>query len=155
MSVYLAGFHRTMLQPSANTRLLKVALQDGRTVEALRPLLFPFADPQSHQFEVRADLDTDEGILYPGTWVKLLLKTGESKAIRMPLAALVSRDELRAVYVLDTQGQAQLRQVRTGNHSGDRIEVLAGLQPGERVVMNPAVVAAGLANTNSMQQGDQ
>jgi hypothetical protein len=53
-----------------------------------------------------------------------------------------------AVYVLDKDGRALLRQVRTGDtlvdpKEGGVIEILSGLRAGERIAANP--VAAGLS----------
>ena len=53
------------------------------------------------------------------------------------------RSEVTAVYVQGAGGQAQLRQIRVGEASGDgTIEVLAGLREGERIALDP--VKAGL-----------
>jgi hypothetical protein len=62
----------------------------------------------------------------------------------VPRAAVLRRSEVTAVYVVDAEGRARLRQVRLGE-AGDEtsVEVLAGLQPGERVALEP--VKAGMA----------
>ena len=44
------------------------------------------------------------------------------------------------MFVLDDQDQPRLRQVRTGVRDNGRLEVLAGLSEGERVVTNPSVL---------------
>jgi multidrug efflux pump subunit AcrA (membrane-fusion protein) len=46
-----------------------------------------------------------------------------------------------AVYVVDDNGAAHLRQVRLGPVSGTSVTVLAGLQAGEKIALDP--VAAG------------
>jgi hypothetical protein len=56
----------------------------------------------------------------------------------LPAAAVVNRSELRAVYVVSEQGLVSLRQVRTGRTWPDqRVEILAGLEVGEQVAMDP------------------
>jgi len=48
-----------------------------------------------------------------------------------------------AVYVVDDKGVVKLRQVRLGGAAGqDEIEVLAGLNPGERVALD--AIKAGM-----------
>ncbi len=121
-----------------------VGLPDGRRITALKPLLFPFADPQNHQFRLRADLPSDSGIVYPGTWVRVWLTVGERQTIRLPRTALVQRDELRAVYVVTDAGRMELRQVRTGRQEDAHIEILAGLRTGESIALDPAAAAAVL-----------
>jgi multidrug efflux pump subunit AcrA (membrane-fusion protein) len=59
----------------------------------------------------------------------------------MPLAAVVRRAELTAVYVVDAQGKPTLRQVRLGRSQGERVEVLSGLREGERIATNPQAAA--------------
>jgi multidrug efflux pump subunit AcrA (membrane-fusion protein) len=57
---------------------------------------------------------------------------------------VVRRSEVTAVYVVGDDNRPRLRQVRLGE-AGDEtsVEVLAGLQPGERVALEP--VTAGMA----------
>jgi multidrug efflux pump subunit AcrA (membrane-fusion protein) len=59
----------------------------------------------------------------------------------VPARAVVRRAELTAVYVLGADGRAVLRQVRLGRSEGDRVEVLAGVSAGERVVLDPQAAA--------------
>jgi multidrug efflux pump subunit AcrA (membrane-fusion protein) len=56
-------------------------------------------------------------------------------------SAVVRRAELSALYVLDSAGKPQLRQVRLGRNEGERVEVLSGLNPGERVALDPQAAA--------------
>jgi hypothetical protein len=76
--------------------------------------------------------------------VKVAFASGETKRLLLPLAALVQRGELVGVYVLGEQGVA-LRQLRLGHRYGDRVEVLAGLDDGERIAADPAAAARWLA----------
>jgi hypothetical protein len=41
------------------------------------------------------------------------------------------------VYVLDARGHPQLRLVRSGRTAAECTEILAGLEPGEKVVLDP------------------
>jgi hypothetical protein len=51
---------------------------------------------------------------------------------------LIRRGELTAVNVVSESGRPQLRQVRVGAIvAGGRVEILAGLSDGERVLLNP------------------
>jgi hypothetical protein len=56
-------------------------------------------------------------------------------------ASIVRRAELTGLYVLSPEGKPVLRQVRLGRVDGDRVEVLAGLMAGERVVADPQAAA--------------
>jgi hypothetical protein len=61
--------------------------------------------------------------------------------LRIPVQAVLNRSEVNAVYVVDANGAAHLRQVRLGPVEGAEVIVLAGLQGGEQIVLDP--VAAG------------
>ena len=62
----------------------------------------------------------------------------------VPRSAVLHRSEVTAVYVVDDKGSPRLRQVRLGTASDESaVEVLAGLQAGEKVALEP--VKAGMA----------
>ena len=55
---------------------------------------------------------------------------------------------MTAVYVLDDKGAARLRQVRLGETvPGGELEVLAGINPGERVSLAPLKTGIELKTT--------
>jgi hypothetical protein len=43
-------------------------------------------------------------------------------------------------------GTLRLRQLRLGHNVGDRIEILSGVEPGERIVADPTAALAWLAD---------
>ncbi|HVO00498.1 MAG TPA: efflux RND transporter periplasmic adaptor subunit [Steroidobacteraceae bacterium] len=97
----------------------------------------PAVDPATHSIEVRVDLPAATRI-DPGQFARLLLPVRAAAAeIRVPLQAVVHRSEVTAVYVIEPQGGTHLRQVRLGPVVGEAVTVLAGLQPGERIVADP------------------
>jgi hypothetical protein len=70
--------------------------------------------------------------------VKVEVPVSHSQTLLIPASSLVQRSELRAVYVLDSNGNPRLRQVRTGKIADGQIEILAGVSAGEQVVVNAA-----------------
>jgi RND family efflux transporter MFP subunit len=119
-----------------------VLLEDGRSLEVERITIHPFADPQSHSFPVRLDLPPSKADIYPGMLVKVAVAIGESRRLLVPQRALVSRSEINALYLRDSDGRFIFRQVRPGNRYADQVEILAGLDAGETVVLDP--VRAGI-----------
>jgi hypothetical protein len=65
-----------------------------------------------------------------------------ASAVRIPAAALVRRGGLVGVYLI-RDGVAILRWIRAGAEDGDHIQVLAGLQPGDVIALEPARLADG------------
>jgi len=106
--------------------------------------VFPFADPVSHTVKVRIPLPKDLKGVRPGTFVKAAFTMDEARRLLVPMQAVIQRSELTAVYVVYKDGRLALRQIRVGQaHDGNMREVLAGLEEGESVVLDP--VQAGLA----------
>jgi RND family efflux transporter MFP subunit len=112
---------------------------DGETpVEAERLTFFPYADPATNTFRVRVELPPRTEGLFPGMFVKVAFAVGERERLLIPAAAVVHRGEMVGVYVVDEADRVSLRQVRVGRlQDGDLIEVLAGLDAGERVALDP------------------
>ncbi len=118
-------------------QLAEVALPNGKVVPAKDLTIYPFADAQTHNFKARINLPERQAGLYPGMMVKVSLPIQTGEALTIPASALVTRSELRAVYVLDNQDQPRLRQVRTGYEKNGEIEILSGLQTGDKVALDP------------------
>ncbi len=111
---------------------------DGKRVDAARMIIYPYADPATHSFTVRLELDDAPPGLYPGMTVKVAFATGQAERLLVPVSALWRQGELSGVYLIEGRHVA-LRQVRTGERFGDKIEVLSGLAAGDQIARDPAV----------------
>jgi RND family efflux transporter MFP subunit len=120
-----------------------VALPDGRLIESEQLTFFPYADPKSHTFSVRVDLPEGQYGLYPGMLVKTGFNVGDRDYLAIPSQAIVHRSEVTGVYVAGKDDALQFRQLRIGRDMpGGLTIVLAGLEAGERIALDP--VAAGI-----------
>jgi RND family efflux transporter MFP subunit len=63
-------------------------------------------------------------------------KTSQSSAMTVPVKAIVNKEQLTGVYVVSNDNKALLRWIRLGKQMGDRVEVLSGLAPNERLVIS-------------------
>jgi RND family efflux transporter MFP subunit len=71
----------------------------------------------------------------PGAFVRVRLRSSalaDAPGWSVPTSAIVSRGALRGAFVV-ANDRAELRWLRLGRADGDRVEVLAGLRPGDRV----------------------
>ena len=115
----------------------------GKSITATKVTVIPVADARAHTTRIRLDLPAAEGVL-PGQFARARFVTGGVRVLAVPATALLRRGEVTAVYVVDGEGRAQLRQVRAGEEVGDGfVEILSGLSAGERIATNP--VQAGMA----------
>lgn len=106
--------------------------------------VLPSADPATHTVQVRLDLPAGIKGIAPGVFARAWLVAeapGGNTRITVPASSLVKRAEMTAVYVLDSGNKPLLRQVRLGRNAGDAVEILAGLSPGDRVVLDPQAAA--------------
>ena len=104
----------------------------------------PVADARTHSTQVRVYLPKNETGIYPGMFVRAHFVVGKTNKLVIPASAVLRRSEVVAVYVVDDKGRVKLRQVRLGESAGqNEIEVLSGLNPGEKVALEP--VKAGMA----------
>ncbi len=112
--------------------------QNNRAVEPMTLRIFPFADAQTHSYKVRMNLAAGQDGLLPGMFAKVAFVTGEEQRLLIPAAALVQRSEIDAVYVVAPDGKIAFRQVRVGRRlDNGMLDVLAGLDAGERVALDP------------------
>src|SRR5690606_9371097 len=84
--------------------------------------------------------------LKAGTFARGAFDLGQAEALTVASASVVVRDGHNYVFVIDAQGKADQRKVQTGRRVGERVEVLDGLKPGERV----AVQGAGFLNEGDL-----
>jgi RND family efflux transporter MFP subunit len=99
--------------------------------------IVPAADPGSRSFLVKVELPADAH-LRSGLFGRAQFSRGKRPSLLIPQTAIVARGQLQGVYVLDPGKMANLRYVTLGSITGAEVEVLAGLQEGERVVANPS-----------------
>jgi len=98
--------------------------------------IIPAADAASRTFLVKIELPADTR-LRSGLFGRAQFSRGERQALLIPRAAVVERGQLQGIYVLDQNQVASLRYITLGKPSGAEVEVLAGLQDGERLVAKP------------------
>jgi RND family efflux transporter MFP subunit len=98
--------------------------------------IVPAADPSSRTFTVKIDLPSNPQIR-SGLFGRARFPRGERESILVPQTALLHRGQLDAVYVVGRDEIARLRYVTLGKSSASDIEVLSGLESGERIVTQP------------------
>jgi len=112
---------------------------EGTGVPVRVAQIFPMADPQRHTVKVKFDLP--QGTSEPGMYAKVLVPDFNAPARVNPVvprSAIRFNGSLPGVYVLDEEGQPELRLIRVGEPRPDgMVTVLSGLRPGERVLENP------------------
>lgn len=94
----------------------------------------PAADAASRTFLVKLDLPSTPG-LRAGQFGRVAVPVAGTGSLLVPADALIRRGQLDYVFVVE-ESTARLRLVRTGGANGGQVEVLAGLDPDEVVVIS-------------------
>lgn len=96
----------------------------------------PAADAASRSFVVKVELPKDPAIR-SGLFGRAEFPIGTREGLPIPNVAVVQRGSMQAVYVLGSDQVASLRYVTLGTPVDNNIEVLSGLESGERIITNP------------------
>jgi RND family efflux transporter MFP subunit len=114
----------------------------GKWLDASGVTVLPAADIATHTVKVRLDLPGGTEGIIPGMFARAHFATGSARKLAIPADAVVRRSEVTAVYVVKDE-RVSLRQIRLGTAGAHgEIEVLAGLDPGEVIALDP--VKAGI-----------
>lgn len=97
-------------------------------------------DPVTQTFKVTVSMRApDEVRVLPGMTATVIATFRRAEIlgerILVPVAAVAQRDAQAAVWIVDAQQNVARRPVKLGGVAGGSIEVLEGLEPGERIVI--------------------
>lgn len=103
-------------------------------------------DAASRTLLVEVDVDNGGSRLVPGAYVQLRLKlAADARSLTVPSNTLIFRRDGLQVAVVHN-GKAQLVSVTPGHDYGDSMEIVAGLQPTDDVILSPSdSLASGTA----------
>lgn len=114
----------------------------GNAIEGRVSEIVPAVDAASRAFIVKIDLPP-LAQLRSGSFGRARFDLGKRQVLSVPAAAVTERGQMLSVMVADG-GTARARFLTLGQKHQDRVEVLSGLNPGEKVIFPvPAGVADG------------
>jgi RND family efflux transporter MFP subunit len=105
-------------------------------VEAEIDRVVPSGDPVSRTFAVQLLVDNPDGSIKSGMFARVLFSSGQREVLTVPEGALVRRGQMEGIFVVE-DGTARLRWIKSGRGDDGRVEVLSGLDAGERYVLDP------------------
>jgi HlyD family secretion protein len=108
----------------------------GQTFLGVVTSISPIADATSHTFAVKVTPVDEKGLLHSGMYGNISILTQKTNlAALVPRSAVSQIDNQPIVYVVKLGNLVEQRAVTTGISTDKQIEILAGLTPGERVVV--------------------
>jgi membrane fusion protein, multidrug efflux system len=103
---------------------------EGRIIE-----IVPAADPSTRTFVAKVELPRSCKC-QSGQFGSADFTIGSGNRVLVPADALLQRGELEGLFVIDSKGVAYYRLVKTGKTFGSQVEILSGLDDGERVAVS-------------------
>jgi RND family efflux transporter MFP subunit len=95
-------------------------------------------DPATRTLLAEVDVNNASGELLPGSYTEVHLHTSNpAPSLVVPVSAMILEPDGLRLATVDANSVAHLIRVTPGRDMGTTIEILAGLQPGQRVIANP------------------
>jgi Cu(I)/Ag(I) efflux system membrane fusion protein len=107
----------------------------GQPLKGKVKLVYPFLDPKTRTAKLRVELPNPGLKLKPDMYVSASIKIPLAPSLTVSSNSVVETGKRQVVWVETAPGTMVQREVKTGVRSGDRVQILEGLQPGEKVVL--------------------
>lgn len=112
--------------------------------------LQPEIDPATRTMKVRLELANPGLRLKPEMFADVAMQIGGGRRLTVPAEAVLDSGVSKTIFLDRGNGTFEPRQVETGQRIGDRVEIVKGLKPGERIVLS----AAFLLNSESQMKSE-
>jgi RND family efflux transporter MFP subunit len=124
---------------SAGTTAM-VTTASGAQIKGRVRMIGPTVDPQTRNALVYVDLPASPqaGAAKAGMFARGEFELGSSDALTVPQQAVVVRDAFSYVFRLGENSRVLQVKVETGRRTGDRVEILKGIDANATVVVNGA-----------------
>ncbi|MCK5382291.1 MAG: efflux RND transporter periplasmic adaptor subunit, partial [Gammaproteobacteria bacterium] len=114
---------------------VSLAFLPGRIWEGQVEYIYPSLDPKTRTLKARLRFDNPDEALKPNMYANVRIYGGPKEAvIVIPVEALIRTGRESRVVIALGDGRFTSRTVTAGIESGDWVEILAGIEPGDEVV---------------------
>lgn len=121
------------VSPGQVLRVENYALPNRRFLGTVK-VVDPAIDPTTRTFRVLGVVKNPNLMLRPGMFVKAEIVTrSHEDAVVVPRRFVLTRQNRKVVFV-EEEGRAQMRNVKLGLEGPEQVEILEGLEPGERLI---------------------
>jgi RND family efflux transporter MFP subunit len=124
----------SLLKPGMSVRL--ELPHQNRTLTSRVSQALPLVDPVSRTTRVRLEVDNPGYLLRPDMFVNVEFTIPLPEMITVTAEAVLDSGLRKTVFVDRGNGWFEPRPVETGRSLGDRVEILRGLTPGEKIVVS-------------------
>src|SRR5262249_20199406 len=106
----------------------------SRTFRGRVVFIAPLLDPGTRTVKVRLEFPNPTGELRPEMFGEVTLASEAHEGLRVPADAVIDSGTTSVVFVALGDGKFQPREVKLGDRDRTQVEVLEGLEAGDRVV---------------------
>lgn len=117
------------------TATIRFAALPGQEFKGRIEYVYPRLDETVRTGQVRIRLANSKGRLRPGMYAQVNLATEKREALTVSSEAIITTGT-RAVVIVRENGGFRPVDIKTGAEADGRTEILAGLKPGEEVVLS-------------------
>ncbi|MBK5186877.1 MAG: efflux RND transporter periplasmic adaptor subunit, partial [Gemmatimonadaceae bacterium] len=115
--------------------------------------IYPTLDSASRSMRARTAVANRDGRLMPGMYATVTLATPLSTALTVPSSAVLRTGTRALVFVDAGGGRLEPRVIRLGRVTDELTEVVAGLEPGQRVVTSAQFLLDSESNLAEVMRG--
>jgi Cu(I)/Ag(I) efflux system membrane fusion protein len=116
---------------------VKVTLPDQDEMQmATVSEVLPQFDPATLTLKVRLEMDNPKFALRPGMFMDVEFPINLPPTVNVPADAIMDSGLKKTVFVDRRNGFFEPRRVKTGWRLGDRVEIIQGLEPGQRIAIS-------------------
>lgn len=116
------------------TAVLQFTSAPGRPYTGRVTYIYPTLTEQARTVKARVAVPNGDGRLKPGMYATVTITTSTASALTVPRSAVIQTGERALVFVDHGSGKLMAHTVRLGRSGSDYVEVLSGLDAGQRVV---------------------
>jgi RND family efflux transporter MFP subunit len=114
---------------------VKIDALEGREFEARKYFLSKTADSMARLYSLDLTLDNAQGTVLPDMFTRVeIIKKEVAEGLSIPLYSVINRNKDRIVYIVE-DSRACIRTVELGLLDGWQVQVRAGLNQGEEVIV--------------------
>lgn len=132
-----AGIPASLARALSNGAPVLIELpSSGKTIEGRLTEMSSSADPDARTVEAKIAVPAGTAVR-SGEFARVRVPGAPVRMLLVPASAVATLGQMQRVFVAGDGNRAVLRIVKTGAMRGDRVEVLAGLDEGDKVVVAP------------------
>ncbi len=98
--------------------------------------IYPFLDPKTRTLKARVEMANQGILLKPDMFVNAIIKQPLDSSIVVPVTAVMDTGKRQVVWVESSPGMFESREVKVGQRNNDNIQILSGLNPGDKVAVS-------------------